>query len=108
MVIQIERISAQSIHRAIYRCAEAQCGATATWTLVDLGMPNWDAPNMGQRQCCVDHISAAYLSLRGARLIAQALGKSGTSRSRAIIDQRRRRARRSIRNLSAVLARGVG
>ncbi len=108
MLIQIKRISAQSIHRSIYRCTEPHCSAIATWSLVDLGLDDSDVANLGERPCCVDHIAAAYLSLRGAHLVAQALSADQPSEDRSGVDRRRRRKRRTIAKLGGVLARGVG
>jgi hypothetical protein len=107
MVIQIERISAQSIHRSIYQCAEPQCTVTATWALVDRAMPTANLLNLGERACCVEHIAVTYLSLRGAHLIAQALDGTIELRPEAGADRRRRRKRRSIASLPDVLEAGA-
>ena len=73
MVIQIERISAQSMGRSVRRCKVPQCTAPATWFLVDRDMPESHEASMGERACCTAHITATYLNLRGAHIVAQAL-----------------------------------
>jgi hypothetical protein len=108
MVIRIERISAQSILRSAYYCAVPGCGVTATWSLIDLGMRDSDAANLGQWPCCADHISVAYVSLRGAHLVAKALTAARVSDSRPVVERRRPRKRRSIANIGDVLIRCVG
>jgi hypothetical protein len=100
MVIQIERISAQNIRRSASHCVEPLCATPATWFLVDRSMPESHPANMGERVCCVEHLTSTYMSLRGAHLVAQAPPATRVSDIRLGGDRRGRRRRRTIANVA--------
>ncbi len=70
MTIQIERIT-QRTNAHERRCCVPECAAAAIWRLIDRDMPKAYAVDMGERLCCTAHIASAYVSLRGAHLIAR-------------------------------------
>jgi hypothetical protein len=70
MLIVIERISAQRIRGAVLRCTFPRCIAGATWQLIDRDMAANSTANIGERICCAAHITATYLNLRGAHVMA--------------------------------------
>jgi hypothetical protein len=71
MRIYIERIPAQWARRSTRRCTAPQCTAVPEWVLVDGDMPESHDAAAGELACCTPHITATYLNLRGAHVIAQ-------------------------------------
>jgi hypothetical protein len=70
-MIQIERIAAVAGGRLSRRCLVDSCVAEATWYLADRDGDSLHALGGGEQPCCAAHIATAYVSLRGARIIAR-------------------------------------